>query len=106
MQMSRVFLRGGAIGVTAALVFLLSGGLLAAAAFMIAVFAGLITVGLLIGLALDTSPLPAIGRTIRSIRSSVSGHLAAELCNTCRRPTVTVRSMRVCPACDLIAVAN
>ena len=104
--MGRVFLLGGSIGVSSALVFFLTDGLLAAAGLMISVFTGLITVGILIALALERSPHRAMGRAIRSIRSSISGRFSGDLCSTCRRPTVSIRAMRVCPACDLIAVAN
>lgn len=106
MRMSRVFLWGSSIGIGAGLVYRLFDGLFAAAALVILVFAVLITLGLAIGLALERSPRPSLGRAVRSIRSSLTGRRSGDLCHTCHRPTVEVRSMRVCPACDLIAIAT
>lgn len=106
MRMSRVFLWGSSIGVVAALVYVGFDGLLAAAALMILVFTMLVTVGLSIGLALERSPGGSLKRSIRSIRSSLSGLGAGDLCGTCRGPTVVIHSMKVCPECDLIAAAS
>lgn len=88
-----IAIHGGAVAVIALEINRLSGGITAAGAFMVAIFAGAVTVGLVLATWVERAD------SIRVPRRTSS---RAALCGSCRRRMVDLHSIWICPTCDRI----
>ncbi len=89
-----VAIHGGAVAAIALEINRLSAGITAAAAFMVAIFVGAVTVGLVFATCLEPAD------SIREPRPSLS---RGAKCGSCRRRMVDLHGMWVCPVCDRIS---
>ena len=92
-----VAIHGGAIAVVALEINRLSDGITAAGAFMVAIFVGAVTVGLVLATCLECAGSIWAPRKA----SSVGGK-----CGSCHRRMVNHRSVWVCPVCDRISAGD
>ncbi len=107
MRPIRFALGGAGVLLGAGTVFMLGGGLLRAAAFMI----GLATVPVVLGVLLDSfldhyisfqGRLPRLRRVFDRIQFR---YWQRTRCSLCRQPLETSRGVRFCPDCDLAQIA-
>jgi len=88
-----IAIHGGAVAVIAVEINRLSDGITAAGAFMMAIFAGAVTVGLFFATCLEC---------VDSIRMPKRVPSRGAKCGSCRRKMVDLHSIWVCPICDRI----
>lgn len=92
-----VAIHGGAIAVVALEINRLSDGITAAGAFMVAIFVGAVTVGLVLATCLECAG---------SIWAPRKASSVGEKCGSCHRRMVNHRSVWVCPVCDRISAGD
>ena len=88
-----IAIHGGAVAAIALEVNRLSDGITAAGAFMMAIFAGAVTVGLVFAACVECADSMRVPRRTSS---------RAAKCGACRRRMVDLHSIWICPTCDRI----
>jgi hypothetical protein len=88
-----IAIHGGAVAAIALEINRLSNGITAAGAFMVAIFAGAVTVGLVFAACVEPADSMRLPR-----RTSSRG----AKCGACRRQMVDLHSIWICPTCDRI----
>lgn len=92
-----IAIHGGAVAVVALEINRLGDGITAAGAFMVAIFAGAVTVGLVLATCVERADSIRVPRRASSRGSK---------CGACRRQMVDLHSIWICPTCDRIPIES